>query len=237
VLAVVIALLAAACGGLASTISPTDGPTPTLIPTVPGATAEPTAPRAAQPGPAAFADAPTGCLGLDEASCAEVSAVVAEQVPAEAAILYVEIGPFGCAVPGPDGAPCPPTLADRPAGFASVELAAGEPIVLAVSTGPEGITAAREEPFRVALPPSSPRAVVGQVPYSLGHCGLGSGIDIDGSWWDPVGFVDIDHPDAINAASATVTSTGRDTATLRTDGGLVVALVRHPGPKSLPLCM
>ena len=54
--------------------------------------------------------------------------------------------------------------------------------------------------FGIAVAPSSTagQLATDPIPYSLGHCGLMSGVDVDGSWWDPVGFVDIDHSDAIN---------------------------------------
>ena len=69
------------------------------------------------------------------------------------------------------------------------------------------ITVARYDLLRGRVPPSSTAGQLagGPIPYSLGHCGLMSGVDVDGSWWDPVGFVDIDHPDAINAADGTFT--------------------------------
>jgi hypothetical protein len=64
-----------------------------------------------------------------------------------------------------------------------------------------------------------------------------SGIDIDGSWWDPVGFVDVDHPDAINAANGTFTPHDPNHATFVSDGGFEVSLVRRVGEKQLPGCM
>jgi hypothetical protein len=145
----------------------------------------------------------------------------------------VEIGPFGCALTSP----CERTLVARPAGAVTVEIVGrNEPLAGAATAGPDGITVAAGPAFSVTLAPSSARAVVGQVPIELGHCGLLSGIDLDGSWWDPVGFVDVDHADAVNASKAVVTATGPNHATLRTAGGLVVQLVRRAGPKALPLC-
>jgi len=87
-----------------------------------------------------------------------------------------------------------------------------------------------------AVPRSTPRGL-GPIDIELGHCGLGSGIDIEGSFWDPVGIVDIAHPDAVNAAEARFTLTGPRTARLETRGGLSLNLVRHIGPKYLMLCM
>lgn len=232
------ALGAVACAAPVASPTPTaTPPPPTAVPTPAGATPEATpAGEPVAPGPAAYVDAPTACVGLEAAPCAEVKEAVGALVPTGAEVVYVEIGPFGCAAPAPDETACPPTLEARTSGFATVEIVGAEPILVAVTAGAEGIEATREQPFTVSLPPTSAKAAVGRVPYELGHCGLGSGIDLDGSWWDPVGFVDYDHPDAINAARSIVTSTGPDSATLETVGGLVVQLVRRTGPKALPLC-
>ena len=47
----------------------------------------------------------------------------------------------------------------------------------------------------------------GPQPYTLGHCGIFSGIDADGSWWDPVGPVDMDSGDAVNATEGVLNLT------------------------------
>ena len=99
------------------------------------------------------------------------------------------------------------------------------------------ITIERQDAFGVLLGPTSqPPITAGARPYSLGHCGLWSGIDAGGSWWDPVGPVDGDHPDAINAADGTLTVLDPDHATFTSRGGLTVQLQRHEGAKYLPLC-
>ena len=106
------------------------------------------------------------------------------------------------------------------------------------STGPEaGLTIDRQDAFGVSLGPSStPPAGLGPRPFSLGHCGLWSGIDVGGSWWDPVGQVDGDHPDAINAADGTMAIVDPDHATFTSSGGLTVQLLRRDGEKYLPMC-
>jgi hypothetical protein len=71
---------------------------------------------------------------------------------------------------------------------------------------------------------------------TTGHCGLNSPLDLDGSYWDPVGAIPADHPDRINSAEGTFALTSPDTATLRTVDGLVVQLVRHRGPKFILAC-
>jgi hypothetical protein len=229
----VIAALMVACGAPAPTSTPAPAPTPTSVPTAPGATPAPTdLPAGPPPGPAAFADAPTGCLGLDRGSCDQVKAAVAGLVGDRPA-LYVEIGPFGCAL----AAPCPRTLEARPTGDVLVETADGAP-PLGATVGWDGtkleVAVAQSAP--IILPPQSGPVPGGQVAVELGHCGLFTGIDLDGAWWDPVGFVDIDHPDAFNAAKAVIAATDADHAALRTAGGLAVQLVRRAGPKALRPC-
>jgi hypothetical protein len=88
----------------------------------------------------------------------------------------------------------------------------------------------------IAVEPRSERLTGALTSVMLGHCGLSSGIDVDGSFWDPVGAIPANHPDVINSAGGTVALTSANTATLRTVNGLVVQLVRHQGPKFLALC-
>jgi hypothetical protein len=195
---------------------------------------------AASGSPAASAaDGPTipiACLGLEEPDCGRAFEAAAADLDSDEAVVYAEVGPFGC----PQAEGCPNTLAARPSGQVVFERSNGEPVAIAVNAAADGaITTAPGEWFTVAVAPSS---TVGQlagqpITYSLGHCGLGSGIDVDGSWWDPVGFVSIDHPDAINAASGTFAASDPNHATFTSVGGFTVSLVRRVGEKHLPMCM
>ncbi len=72
--------------------------------------------------------------------------------------------------------------------------------------------------------------------FSLGHCGLDSPIDVDGALWDPVGAIDADATAAINAADGEFRRTGPTMAEFVTATGFRVALARHEGRKSVPLC-
>jgi hypothetical protein len=121
----------------------------------------------------------------------------------------------------------------------TVELAAGDPLAFQVSLAPDGTPAvAPGEAFTVAVAPSSTRGQLSSpMPFTLGHCGLWSGVDVDGSWWDPVGFVDPGHGDSINAASGTFVPVDPNHATFTSDGGFSVNLLRRLGDKHLPLCM
>jgi hypothetical protein len=218
---VVAAVLLAACAGAAgspsATLSPTDDPQSTV--TVPGAVT--------------LEGVPTACVGLGEADCrrvvAQVTTLLASDDPR---IGYVQVGPFGCPnVPG-----CPTTLAARPEGDITLESAGGA-LAFHIKVTDGNLHAQRQEAFGIVLPASS-RAPVpgGRQPFTLGHCGLWSGIDHGGSWWDPVGLVDYDHGDAINAAEGTIAPVGPDRAVFTSKNGFVVQLVRRNGPKFLPLC-
>ncbi len=150
-------------------------------------------------------------------------------------VAYVEVGPFGCSV----GQGCPGSLAARPSGRVLFEPVEGEGIEIQVQLGADGqLALERAQAFGVRVRPSSiPGQLAGPMPFSLGHCGLWSGVDLDGSWWDPIGVVNFDHGDAINAAEGTIAPSDRDHATFTSKGGLVVNLVRRAGEKYLPLCM
>ena len=108
------------------------------------------------------------------------------------------------------------------------------------STSPRPATGSRCGRWRlgISLAPSSavPLPLIPQ-PFPLGHCGLCSGVDVDGVWWDPVGLIAFDHGDAINATDGTFAPVGPDRATFTSTGGFVVQLVRRDGHKFLPFCL
>jgi hypothetical protein len=95
---------------------------------------------------------------------------------------------------------------------------------------------------------SGPGALVVGTPiaYTLGHCGLWSPVDLDGSVWQPVGGTDasggsIDSDaeigELINATPGEFMLLTPDTAEFRTATGVVVAFARAPGELDYPLCM
>jgi hypothetical protein len=79
--------------------------------------------------------------------------------------------------------------------------------------------------------------------FSLGHCGLLSPIDVDGSFWDPLDGVtaggaplDLENgSEMINGTPGTLVVIG-DEARFRTEGGSVLRLARHDGRKEFPGC-
>ena len=93
------------------------------------------------------------------------------------------------------------------------------------------------ETFGIIVPPSStPLTAPGPVPFTLGHCGLYSGVDVDGHWWDPIGPIDAEHGDGVNAAEGTFAVLDPTHATFQSRGGFAVTLLRRDGPKHLPFC-
>lgn len=217
---VAVAALTSACAG--------SGPSPSV-------TAAPSTPAAsAAPAAVDLSSIPAACFGLGADDCRRVVAQLSTIVPAGSAVTYIQVGPFGCAA----GQGCATSLVERPQGDVTLEAGAGALSyhVTVTADGAE-ISIERQDAFGVLLGPTSqPPVTAGARPFSLGHCGLWSGIDAGGSWWDPVGPVDGDHPDAINAVDGTLTIIDPDHATFTSRGGLTVQLQRHEGAKYLPLC-
>ena len=79
--------------------------------------------------------------------------------------------------------------------------------------------------------------------FSLGHCGLLSPVDVDGSFWDAVDGttstgdeLDLDaDSEMINATNGLIVVID-DEARFRTASGSVVRFVRHAGEKEFPGC-
>jgi hypothetical protein len=219
--------LLVACAGIGATTAPTSASDPTPL-----ASPDP------QPTPVAtegsvIAGVPTPCYGLGEQDCRRVGAQVAtELTAADPSIDYIQVGPFGCS----DGHRCPTTLQARPEGDITFESAGGAISFHVKMTGGV-LVAERQDAFGISLPPTSVPPVPGaRHPFTLGHCGLWSGIDLGGSWWDPVGFVDADHGDSINAAEGTIAHIDPDHAVFTSKAGLTVQLLRRDGDKFLPFC-
>ncbi len=205
--------------------------------TPPGATAQPTASAAAPSDGPGIAGVPIACYGLGADDCrrvAEQTATTLLTATRNAPIVYMQVGPFGC----PAGERCPTTLVARPEGDVTVE-SAGVPAtgfhVTAAAAGP--LEVEPQEIFGIVLEPTTAKAAMsGAQSFTLGHCGLWSGIDLGGSWWDPVGPIDWDHGDAINSAEGTIAFNDPDHATFTSKGGLTVQVQRRDGGKHLPFC-
>jgi hypothetical protein len=220
------AILMVGCAGSGGSAPPPE------TSSVPRTSADPE-PTATDTGGAVLGDVPIACYGLGEQDCHRVAARVASLLTGgDPQVRYVQVGPFGCE----GGQRCPTTLAARPEGDVTIETDGGAIGFHARITG-DILQVDRQEVFGVSLPPTTrPPLPAAAQPFELGHCGLWSGIDLGGSWWDPVGFVDSDHGDSINAAAGTIVLVGPDRAMFTSKGGLTVLLVRHAGEKYLPPC-
>jgi hypothetical protein len=227
--ALFVAWLFAACGGsgVAGTTTPASA---TIEPY-----GDPATGASSTADPVLAPTGPTACLGLGPEDCARAHGIAAATVPGDdRPVRYVQVGPFGCAT----GDACPMTLEARPEGDVTIEFDGGEALNVHLRIEPDG-TAQTEpgEAFGVIVEPTSaPGLTIGPMPFTLGHCGVFSGIDVDAAWWDPVGPVPMDSGDAVNAVSGVLTVVDRGHATFTTSTGFAVQLQRREGSKFLPLC-
>ncbi len=82
-------------------------------------------------------------------------------------------------------------------------------------------------------------------PFQLGHCGLGSPIDFDGSLWNPVAghdgeggpLTEDQRGELINPTEVTLIVLTPDVAELHTPLGAVITVVRLAGSRAYYLCM
>jgi hypothetical protein len=252
VLVALLALVLVACSGLGEASTTTAGATAppseaasSVVTSTPtdGATEAPaTSPDASSPddGSAAMSPAPedgipTACLTLADVDCLRARTHAADALlPTDPQPVYVQVGPFGCAA----GDRCPPSLAARPEGDVTVEFADGTGVMIHVIVRAGGrVETSRAEAMGIAVEPSSSAPVPdGPTELALGHCGIFSGIDLGGSWWDPVGQVAMDTGAAVNATAGVFTPLGPDRATWEGEG-LTLQLLRRDGAKLLPFCM
>jgi len=101
-------------------------------------------------------------------------------------------------------------------------------------------------PSAVLEPQSQAGGMAPGVVYTLelGHCGLASPIDFDGSLWDPIAgddgvggpLTDEQRIELINGTPLTVALLSPDVAQVRTPLGAVITLTRHSGPRPYSLC-
>jgi hypothetical protein len=104
-----------------------------------------------------------------------------------------------------------------------------------------------DDDFTATLEPHTPAdsvAVGEDQVFTLGHCGLGSPIDIDGGMWDPIAGDDgLGGPltedqvgDLINATPVVLVLVDHDTMLMATQHGARILLTRHDGPRAYFLC-
>jgi hypothetical protein len=135
--------------------------------------------------------------------------------------------------------------------MASPVVAASPPVGdIVFSPLPESISVIPADIPTVSVEPESVESLlVGQpVDYTLGHCGLWSPVDLDGSLWQAVGGVKADGSaivegddeaigELINATPGVFVLVEEDRAHFTTALGSILELVRAPGAVDYPLCM
>ena len=187
------------------------------------------------PGPA---EEPAGgpqivaCIGIEPLPCNALILQAAAALPADRGQpLSLQVVLAEC-----DGPPCGPGMIS---GQVTAEwVDGGEPVMV----GFLGLAAAPE--FKLVdaawsgvVQPRSERVAPGvPVPFTLGHCGLLHVVDFDGSLWVPVGQVDLDAPEMINAADGQMQLVAPNRAQFSKGGKLIATLARFPGPKHVWLC-
>ena len=154
------------------------------------------------------------CLSLPEAECRSIATELLAAADLPGTVATVSIQAFGC-----DGAPCPPGFGARNRGQAWVELVDPQRLrQFAITTGVDGkaaIDRGTDIPAAVILATSVRTGSGGE--FALGHCGLVSPIDFDGSLWDPVGLIDGDASESINASEGRMILVGAGAATFQAD--------------------
>jgi hypothetical protein len=179
---------------------------------------------------------PTACLTLDPGNCARAMDIAAGSLdPQDPAVVYAQVGPFDCAT----GERCAADLTARPQGDVVFEFAGGTGLNVHVTLAPDGSVGADREaaPGVSVAPTSSPVTGPGPFAFALGHCGIFSGIDLDGSWWDPVGNVPLESGEAVNATAGSVVLSDPTHGVFSTPAGFTIQLQRHAGSRLLPFCM
>jgi hypothetical protein len=172
-------------------------------------------------------------MGVGEPDCERIAEAAVAMFSGRRPV-WVEVAHAGC----PGEAPCPLHIAPGAGATATIHFAdAGRPVSIRFRNDERGLTQeVFRDDFAQATASSAPAPKSVPFPFSLGHCGLGSPIDLDGSLWVPVGFVDASHTDAINAASGTVTIVSPTEAVLSTEAGLDVNLRRFGATLWVRLC-
>ena len=151
---------------------------------------------------------------------------------------------IACGSPAPSATPTP-TLTP-PASPAATPTAAADLPSSPLQGTTSGIPGPDDE-FTASLAPHTP---AGSVPvgeeqlFTLGHCGLGSPIDVDGSLWNPIAgddgsggsLTDDQVGDLINATPVELVLVDHDTMLMSSQHGARILLTRHDGPRDYFLC-
>lgn len=146
----------------------------------------------------------------------------------------------GSPVPVPDASPSAAPMSPGPSSVPMTPDILFHPLPPVVAVIPDEVPT-------VSLGPTSVEALeIGQpIAFTLGHCGLLSPIDLDGSLWRPVGGAMPDGSpiasdeaigELINATDGTFEIVAEDAAHFETATGTLLRLERAEGALDYPLC-
>jgi hypothetical protein len=170
----------------------------------------------------------TACLDLEPSRCELIERALPGQIPGRTP-QNVEISESLC-----DG-PCFPADVSAWRGGVKVEFLDGaEPLFFLVEvTGAVNWEKVPTVSVR-SIPRSSPMPS-SSMDLEFGSCGYDTGIDADGSYWDPVGTLSWESL-RLTWARVRFTRTSAKTATLTLEDGTIISLACHVGPKYLSAC-
>jgi hypothetical protein len=187
------------------------------------------------PRPSAAGTGPiVACMALPSAECEPLARDVLNVVSQDAPqIVRIEVGPVEKAAQ-----PLQRSLVGAESVIIVLEFAETSPTWLEIDPRTRPPAILRTQPSRIepATPVSAPLGDAGMQPLLLGTCGLASGIDFDGSWWDPIGEIDAYAPESSGPARGGITLMTANTAIFETESGFRINLVRHLGPKWVAGC-
>ena len=191
-----------------------------------GSTAEPTP---EEPG----AQLIVGCIGIAEGDCRVIAERTLAVLPGgRGQPVSLQVWLSGCDEPA-----CGQGIAN---GNVTAEWAdGGVPAVIRFA----GLRAdlkldpVNDSVWSGVVQPTSKRVEPGAVvQFTLGHCGLLHVVDFDGSFWVPIGQVDLNDLATINAADGQMQLVAPNRAQFTSGGDVVSTLARFPGPKHFWLC-
>jgi hypothetical protein len=174
-----------------------------------------------------------GCVGIAAWECQAIAEHVLSALPAARGQPFtIQVWVSDC-----DGPACGPGNVN---GQATAEwVDGGAPVLVRFTGPPDGaeLDLVDDAVWSGVVQPTSKRVAPGAVvPFTPGHCGLLHVVDFDGSFWVPIGELDFDLPETINAAAGQMQLVGPNRAQFASGGKLVATLARFPGPKQFWLC-
>ena len=173
------------------------------------------------------------CLSIPQLECETIASKLIVWIAEPGNVVAITIVAFAC-----EAVRCAPGFDARRRGEATLELTDPSRMRMVGISTARGVLDFVADPDMAAakLDPHSGPAAAQNMAFALGHCGLSSPIDFDGSLWDPIGQIDGDAPEAINAVSGTIIFLAPRAARFVTDAGFRVDLVRRGGSKLYRLC-